>query len=77
MLGSGDILIPLLPSLGSRWISVQGQPGLQNEFQDSQRHTDKPCFENQTNNLPPYTLKKEEKKKKRLEKLVRIKIETY
>jgi hypothetical protein len=24
---------------------VQGQPGLQNEFQDSQDYTEKPCLE--------------------------------
>jgi hypothetical protein len=27
---------------------VQGQPGLQSEFQDSQGYTEKPCFEKQT-----------------------------
>ena len=26
-------------------LPVQGQPGLQSEFQDSQGHTEKPCFE--------------------------------
>ena len=39
---------PLIPALGRQrqadfW--VQGQPGLQNEFQDSQGYTEKPCLE--------------------------------
>jgi hypothetical protein len=28
---------------------VQGQPGLQSEFQDSQGYTEKPCLEKQNN----------------------------
>jgi hypothetical protein len=28
--------------------SVRGQPGLQNEFQDSQSNTEKPCLKNKT-----------------------------
>jgi hypothetical protein len=41
---------PLIPALGRQrqkdfW--VLGQPGLQNEFQDSQGYTEKPCFEKQ------------------------------
>jgi hypothetical protein len=45
--------MPLLPALGRQrqldfW--VQGQSGLQNEFQDIQGYTDKPCLEiNKTN----------------------------
>jgi hypothetical protein len=40
---------PLIPELGRQrqadfWI--QGQPGLQSEFQDSQGYTEKPCLEN-------------------------------
>jgi hypothetical protein len=43
---------PLIPALGRQrqadfW--VQGQPGLQSEFQDSQGYTEKPCLEKQTN----------------------------
>jgi hypothetical protein len=38
---------PLIPALGRQrqadfWI--QGQPGLQSEFQDSQGYTEKPCL---------------------------------
>ena len=29
---------------------VQGQPGLQSEFQDSQDYTEKPCIENKQTN---------------------------
>jgi hypothetical protein len=41
---------PLIPALGRQrqedfW--VQGQPGLQSEFQDSQGYTEKPCLEKQ------------------------------
>jgi hypothetical protein len=50
---------PLIPALGRQrqadfW--VQGQPGIQSEFQDSQGYTEKPCLEKpkqinkQTNN---------------------------
>jgi hypothetical protein len=40
--------MPLIPALGRQrqvdfW--VQGQPGLQSEFQDSQGHTEKPRLE--------------------------------
>jgi hypothetical protein len=49
--------MPLIPALGRQrqadfW--VQGQPGLQSEFQDSQGYTEKPCLE-----------KPKEKKKKK------------
>ena len=30
-------------------LQVQGQPGLQNKFQDSQGYTKKPCLEKQNN----------------------------
>jgi hypothetical protein len=45
--------MPLIPALGRQrqvdfW--VWGQPGLQNEFQDSQGYTEKPCLENNNNN---------------------------
>jgi hypothetical protein len=47
---------PLVPALGRQrqanfW--VQGQPGLQSEFQDSQGYTEKPCL------TPPPKKKKE------------------
>jgi hypothetical protein len=40
--------MPVVPALGRQrqvdfW--VQGQPGLQSEFQDSQGYTEKPCLE--------------------------------
>jgi hypothetical protein len=38
--------MPLIPALGRQvdfWVG--GQPGLQSEFQDSQRYTEKPCLE--------------------------------
>jgi hypothetical protein len=43
---------PLISALGRQrqadfW--VQGQPGLQSEFQDIQGYTEKPCLEKQTN----------------------------
>ena len=40
---------------------VQGQPGLQSEFQDSQDYTEKPCLEKTKKRKK----KKKEKKKKR------------
>jgi hypothetical protein len=45
----------------------RGRPGLQNEFQDSQSYTEKPCLKKQTT---PTTKKrkKEKEKKKRKEK---------
>jgi hypothetical protein len=44
--------MPLIPALERQrqadfW--VQGQPGLQSEFQDSQGYTEKSCLENKTN----------------------------
>ena len=41
---------PLIPALRSQRQAdflVQGQPGLQSEFQDSHRYTGKPCLEKQ------------------------------
>jgi hypothetical protein len=45
---------PLIPALGKQrqadfW--VQGQPGLQSEFQDNQGYTEKPCLEKSKKNL--------------------------
>jgi hypothetical protein len=40
---------PLIPALGrQRQAGIQGQTGLQSEFQDSQGYTEKPCLK-QTN----------------------------
>jgi hypothetical protein len=42
--------MPLIPALGRQRqvdFRVQGQPGLQSEFQDSQGYTEKPCLEKQ------------------------------
>ena len=44
---------PLITALGRQrqvdfW--VQGQPGLQSEFQNSQDYTEKPCLKKQNNN---------------------------
>jgi hypothetical protein len=44
---------PLIPALGrQRQVDfiVQGQPGLQSEFQDSQGYTEKPCLKKKKNN---------------------------
>jgi hypothetical protein len=54
--------MPLIPALGKQrqadfW--VQGQPGLQSEFQDSQDYTEKPCLEktkNQKKKILKYTM---------------------
>ena len=45
--------MPLIPALGRQkqvdfW--VQGQPGLQSEFQESQGYTEKPCLKNKQTN---------------------------
>jgi hypothetical protein len=53
--------MPLIPALGRQRqvdFQVQGQPGLQSEFQDSQGYTEKPCLEK------PKKKKEEEEKKK-------------
>jgi hypothetical protein len=42
--------MPLIPALRRQRqtdFRVQGQPGLQSEFQDSQGYTEKPCLEKQ------------------------------
>jgi hypothetical protein len=42
--------MPLIPALGRQRqvdFRVQGQPGLQSEFQDSQGYTEKSCLEKQ------------------------------
>jgi hypothetical protein len=56
---------PLIPALGRQrqedfW--VQGQPGLQSEFQDIQGYTEKPCLK--TNKQANKKKKKKEKKRK-------------
>jgi hypothetical protein len=55
--------MPLVPALGRQrqadfW--VQGQPGLQSEFQDSQSNTETPCLkkQNKTKNKNKQTNKK-------------------
>ena len=55
--------MPLNPALfGDRWISEfeASLPGLQNEFQDSQGYTEKPCL-----NAPPPQKNKTNKRKHR------------
>jgi hypothetical protein len=42
-------LIPALVRQGLAGLWVQGQPGLQSKFQDSQGYTEKFCFEKPTN----------------------------
>jgi hypothetical protein len=52
---------PLIPALGRQRqadFQVQGQPGLQSEFQDSQGYTEKPCLK-KTNKQKNQTNKKE------------------
>ena len=42
------VQVPLIPALGRQRQAdflVQGQPGLQSEFQDSQDYREKPCLE--------------------------------
>jgi hypothetical protein len=56
--------MPLIPAPGRQrqadfW--VQGQPGLQSEFQDSQGYTEKPCLKKKNKN------KNKKNKKKKLE----------
>jgi hypothetical protein len=41
------VQVPLIPALGRQRQAdflVQGQPGLQSEFQDRQGYTEKPCL---------------------------------
>jgi hypothetical protein len=43
--------MPLVPALGRQRqadFGVQGQPGLQSEFQDSEDYTEKHCLEEKT-----------------------------
>jgi hypothetical protein len=44
------------------WELVQGQSGLQSEFQDSQGYTEKPCLENKTKQNKNKTKNKQTKK---------------
>jgi hypothetical protein len=65
----------LIPALGRQRqadFSVQGHPGLQSEFQDSQGYTEKPCLKNKNKNKNPKKKKggKEGKIKKKQEKNV-------
>jgi hypothetical protein len=60
---------PLIPALGRQrqtdfW--VQGQPGLQSEFQDSQGYTEKPCLKKKKKKKTNKNKKKKEKKRKEI-----------
>jgi hypothetical protein len=53
---------PLIPALGRQRqadFGVQGQPGLQSEFQDSQGYTKKPCLKKPKRTKQKQTNKKE------------------
>jgi hypothetical protein len=59
--------MPLIPALGRQrqadfW--VQGQPGLQSEFQDSQGYTEKPCLNKTKQNKTKQNKTKQNKQKK-------------
>jgi hypothetical protein len=59
---------PLIQALGRQrqadfW--VQGQPGLQSEFQDSQSYTEKPCLKTKQNKKQKQKKKKKEKRKRK------------
>ena len=54
-------LIPALKRQRQADFCVRGQPGLQNESQDSQGYTEKPCLENKNNNNNKNKKKKKEK----------------
>jgi hypothetical protein len=45
------LLIPALGRQRQTDFQVQGQPGLQNEFQDSQGYTEKSCLEINNKNI--------------------------
>jgi hypothetical protein len=65
--------MPLIPALGRQRqadFQVQGQPGLQSEFQDSQGYTEKPSLEKARSDT---ALKKKEKKRKEKKKRKRKK----
>ena len=53
---------------------VQGQPGLQSEFKDSQGYTEKPCLEKKTKNKKQKkkTKKPKTEKKKKQKKYYRL-----
>jgi hypothetical protein len=60
--------MPLIPALGRQsqadfW--VRGQRGVQSEFQDSQRHTKKPCLEKTKNKNKQINKQKNQKPKKK------------
>jgi hypothetical protein len=64
---------PLIPELGKQrqvdfWI--QGQSGLQSEFQDSQRYTEKPCLKTKQNKNK--NKKQQTNKQKQTNKIVDI-----
>jgi hypothetical protein len=57
----------LIPALGRQSLVdfwVQGQPGLQSEFQDSKGYTEKSCLKNKIKTKNKQTNKKQTNKKK-------------
>jgi hypothetical protein len=57
----------LIPALGRQRqadLSVEGQPGLQSEFQGSQGYTEKPCLKKNKKNKKNKKQKKYKKQKK-------------
>ena len=46
---------------------VQGQPGLQSEFQDSQSYTEKPCLKKQTKNKPTRVTERQRETKRQMQ----------
>jgi hypothetical protein len=55
---------PLIPALGRQRqadFCVQGQPGLQSEFQDSQGYTEKPCLKQTNKQKARHALKQNSK----------------
>jgi outer membrane biosynthesis protein TonB len=63
--------MPLIPALGRQrqvGFRVQGQPGLQSEFQDSLGYTEKPCLGKKEKKRKEKKKEKEKKEKKERKK---------
>jgi hypothetical protein len=60
---------PLIPALRRQ---IRGQPGLQSEFQDSQKYTEKPCLEKQKQKKRKKRKRKRKRKKETLIKTPRL-----
>jgi hypothetical protein len=65
-LGKGDFksweaVVPALNPGAQQRQGVQGQPGLQSEFQDSQGYTEKPCLQKQKEQKNVFNKKKKKK----------------